>query len=704
MAVFVGIDVGGTFTDLVVHDGATGGLTIAKVPTTPSDPSVGLMRGLEALTTQVSAIDLIIHGTTVATNAVLERKGARCGLIMTKGFRDVIELRRRDRPDTYGLKGSFKPLVTRDCRVEVEERTDHQGNILISPNEEDVARAAGELLARGVEVVIVSFINAYANPENEQRARRVLERVWPNPYVVIASEVLPEIREFERTSTAVLNGYVRPLMEGYLRGLMEKLRGRGYGKDVLLIQCNGGVMSQQVGRRFAVNTILSGPAAGVMAARHIGGAIGQDNLVTCDIGGTSLDIAVVTGGHAATTQETSLEYGIPMRTTMLDIRTIGAGGGSIAWLDRAGLLQIGPRSAGAEPGPACYGQGGTEPTVTDANLVLGRIGDSSPIGREAGWRFDRARAGQAIEEGVARPLSLSMEDAAWAILQVANHKIAAGIRMLTVARGYDPRDFALVAYGGGGPLHACALLEELEIARAIVPPWPGVTSALGCLTADARHDFVQTLNRLLDELEPNHIHQVFDAHAEEGRRLIREEGIEVDGVEAHFFADVAYEGQIHEVRTPLPGAHCSHQEIRDAFRAAYQAQYGAGLGERPLRIRTLSTAVIGLRSSIELRPPRKNGGAKAGGENPGGGKNEAEALAGALKERRSVRFADGFAECPVYDRALLPGGVELAGPAIVEQADATTVVEPGMSARNDEMGNLIIAARPGRERKAGGRG
>jgi N-methylhydantoinase A len=670
--------VGGTFTDLVLHDEGTGAVHIAKVPTTPADPSLGLMHGLAALPASVSALDLIIHGTTVATNAVLERQGARCGLIMTRGFRDVIELRRRDRPDTYGLKGSFKPLVSRDCRVEVEERTDYRGNVLQEPREEEVAQAARTLLERGVEVVIVSFLNAYANPANEQAARAVLERVWPNPYIVTATEVLPEIREFERTSTAVLNGYVRPLMDRYLEGLMEKLHAQGYGKDVLLIQCNGGLMSQQVARRLSVNTILSGPAAGVIAARHIGRAVGEENLVTCDIGGTSLDIAVVAEGQAATTQETSLEYGIPMRTTMLDIRTIGAGGGSIAWLDRAGLLQIGPQSAGAEPGPACYGLGGTRPTVTDANLVLGRIGASNPIGREAGWRFDRARAEQAIAEGIAGPLGLSLTEAAWAIVQVANHKIAAGIRMLTVERGHDPRDFALVAYGGGGPLHACAILEELEIARALIPPWPGITSALGCITADVRHDFVQTLNRRLDELEPADIHRVCEAHAAEGRRMIAEERIHVEEVEARYFADIAYDGQIHEVRTPLPGGQCTHEEIRRAFEAAYTAQYGAALGERAVRLRTLSTAVTGVRPGSDFRPPAPDG---AGG------------LAGALKESRQVYFAGGFAECPVYDRGRLLAGSELAGPAVIEQADATTVVEPGMGAHCDERGNLVIEAR-----------
>ncbi|MCZ6532395.1 MAG: hydantoinase/oxoprolinase family protein [SAR324 cluster bacterium] len=683
MSLVVGVDIGGTFTDLVMYDDVTGEVCVAKVASTPADPSSGLVTGLEALPRAIPEIGLIVHGTTVATNAVLERKGARCGLIMTRGFRDIIELRRRDRPDTYGLKGQFKPLVSRDCRVEVDERTDYLGNVLVEPGEEALAEAARALLDNGVEVVVVSFLNSYANPENECKAGRVLERIWPNPYVVLASSVLPEIREFERTSTAVLNGYVQPLVRRYLESLMERLAGRGYGRDVLLIQSNGGLMSQQVARHHSVNTILSGPAAGVIAAQHIGGAIGEKNLITCDVGGTSLDIAVVAEGSAAVSQEMSLDYGLPMRIPMLDIRTIGAGGGSIAWLDRAGLLQIGPRSAGAEPGPVCYGMGGTEPTVTDANLVLGRIGRDNPIGRQSGWSFDKAAAEQAIGEHIAAPLGISLLDAAWAILQVANHKIAAGIRMMTVERGYDPRDFALVAYGGGGPLHACAVLEELEIARAVVPPWPGNTSALGCIVADVRHDYVQTLNRRLDELAPRDIQAVFDRHEEEGRRLIAEEGIQVVDVQVRYQADIAYDGQVHEVRTVLPGANADREAVRAAFEEAYRAQYGTALGQRPLRIRTLNTTVIGLRPKTGLLSPNGQGGTS---------------LADALKVDRPVYFKEGFRDCPVYERTLLPLEITLDGPAVIEQDDATTVVEPGMRLRSDALGNLIIApmeARPG---------
>ena len=329
---------------------------------------------------------------------MIERHGAVCGLLTTQGFRDVLELRRRDRPDTYGLQGTFEPLVARHNRLEVAERTDYGGNILQPVDEQEVATQARQLLDNGVEAVVVSFLHSYANPSNEQRARQVLEKIWPNPYIVIASEVLPEFREFERTSTAVVNAYVQPLIDRYLRSLAQQLRQKGYERDVLLIQSNGGVMSLDVSRRFSVNTVMSGPAAGVIAARAIAEQAGFANVITCDMGGTSLDIALVAAGQPATTSEINLGYGIPIRVPMLDITTVGAGGGSIAWIDRGGYLQIGPQSAGADPGPACYGRGGSQPTVTDAHLVLGRLNADAPFGSAGAWHLDRSRAAQSITE------------------------------------------------------------------------------------------------------------------------------------------------------------------------------------------------------------------------------------------------------------------------------------------------------------------
>lgn len=671
----LGIDVGGTFTDLVLLDETSGTVRIAKVASTPTDQAVGLLRGLEVLGVPLEAIQVIVHGTTVATNAVLERRGAVCGLITTQGFRDLLELRRRDRPDTYGLKGTFEPLIPRHLRLEVAERSDYQGKVLQPVAAEEVVACAHALLAQGVEAVVVSFLHSYANPINEQRARQALAQVWPNPYIVLGSEVLPEFREFERTSTAVVNAYVQPLIDRYLRSLAQQVRARGYQRDILLIQSNGGVMSLDVSRRFSVNTVLSGPAAGVIAASAIAEQAGFSNVITCDMGGTSLDIALVAAGQPATTSEINLAYGIPIRVPMLDITTLGAGGGSIAWIDRGGYLQIGPRSAGADPGPACYGRGGEEPTVTDANLLLGRINATAAIGSDGGWQLDVARAQQAIDLRVGRPLGLTPIAAARAIVEVANAKMAGGIRMLSVERGHDPRDFVLVAFGGAGPLHAAALLRALALDKVIVPYYPGLTSALGCIMADVRHDFLQTINRRVADLDMAEVHGILQRHLHDGQALLQEEGITIARTVALFQADMAYDGQIHEVRTPLPGATPSREELSHAFETSYRVQYGDTLGNRPIKVMTLRTTVIGVRPKPALRPATAGTGAR---------------LAAAQRGVRPVYMDHAFVDCPVYWRERLPLGAAFTGPAIIEQTDTTTLIEPGMLVQVDAFGNLIV--------------
>jgi N-methylhydantoinase A len=671
----VGIDVGGTFTDLVWLDEDSGAVSTAKVPSTPADQSIGLLHGLEALGVPLESLQVIVHGTTVATNAVLERRGAVCGLLTTAGFRDLLELRRRDRPDTYGLKGQFEPLIARHRRLEVTERSDYQGHIVQPIDAQEVEAKARELLAKGVEAVVVSYLHAYANPTNEQHTRQVLERIWPNPYIVLGSEVLPEFREFERTSTAVVSAYVQPLIDRYLRSLVEQLRAKGYRRDILLIQSNGGVMSLEVSRRFSVNTVLSGPAAGVIAAKATAATAGFANVITCDMGGTSLDISLVAAGQPVATSEIALGYGIPIRVPMLDITTVGAGGGSIAWIDRGGYLQIGPQSAGADPGPACYGRGGHEPTVTDANLLLGRINAHAPFGSDQDWHLESARAEQAIVERVGTPLGLSPLEAARAIVEVANAKIAGSIRKISVERGYDPRDFVLVAFGGGGPLHASALLRELGLSRVMVPYYPGLTSALGCIMADARHDFLQTINRRVDDLEMADLHHLLQQHVAAGENLLKEEGIAITQVTALFQADMVYDGQIHEVRTPLPSATLSRADLVQAFETSYQAQYGDTLGNRPMKVNTLRTTVIGIRPTVPLKPVVAP---------------VTTLLAVAQQGMRPVYIRNGFVACPVYWRERLPLGAAFAGPAVIEQSDTTTFVEPGILVRVDTHGNLIL--------------
>jgi len=674
-----GIDVGGTFTDVVLLDEASGTIKTAKVPSTPANQSIGLLRGLEGTGVPVDelqkSLKMIVHGTTVATNAVLQRRGAVCGLITTKGFRDILELRRRDRPHTYGLKGTFEPLIPRDKRLEVTERTDWRGEVLEPVNEEEVEACAHELLRKGVEAVVVSFLHSYANPSNEQRARKVIEKIWPNPYIVIASEILPELREFERTSTVVVNAYVQPLIDRYLFSLEQQLKEKRYQSKILLIQSNGGIMSVEVSRRFSVNTVLSGPAAGVIAAKAIGESAGFSNIITCDMGGTSLDVCLVSKGESAVTSEILLTYGVPIRVQMLGIKSIGAGGGSIVWIDRAGILQVGPQSAGADPGPACYGRGGREPTVTDANLVLGRLGATSALGSDRTLQLDVAKAENAIKERVASPLGLSLLEATRAIIEVTNAKIAGNIRLVSVERGHDPREFVLVAFGGAGPLHASALIREIGLSKVIIPYYPGLTSALGCIMADVRHDFLQTINRRLDDIEMADIHEVFRRDLNDGLDMLQKEGIKTEQVLALFRADMSYEGQIHKVLTILPSATPSREEIIAAFKTRYCEEYGNPVDNRPIQVTTLRCAIIGVRPKIVPKWPA----------------SEARlSLKEALQGTRSVYVDKDFVKCPIYRRERLSPGVSFSGPAIVEQTDATTFVDHGMLVRVDTHGNQIL--------------
>ena len=474
----VGVDVGGTFTDVFFLDEARGRIDIAKVPSTRGDQATGFIEGLRSKASP-KEIATVVHGTTVGTNALLERKGARTGIITTRGFRDVLEMRRRDRPTTWGLWGQFMPVVPRDLRLEVDERTLADGSIRQAVDPAAVQAAARALLASGAEAVAIVFVNAYANPDNERAALAALKDVWPNAYVTASSDILPEIREFERTSTAALNAYLQPPVGSYLRKLEDRLKGDGFGGQLLIVQSNGGVMSVESAASRPVRTALSGPAAGVIACQHIAAAAGYPNVVTCDMGGTSFDVSLIAGGEPAMSAQTAIDFGMVVRAPMIEITTIGAGGGSIAWIDRGGILQIGPESAGSDPGPVAYGLGNDRPTVTDANVVMGRIDAERPIGGKL-KRLDVEAAKAAIEKHIAVPLGLDVMAAAEAIIRVANSRMAGAIRLVSIERGHNPRDFAAMPFGGGGALHVGALIKEVGLASALVPRYPGVTSALGC--------------------------------------------------------------------------------------------------------------------------------------------------------------------------------------------------------------------------------
>ncbi|MEE8110005.1 MAG: hydantoinase/oxoprolinase family protein, partial [bacterium] len=605
-------------------------------------------------------------------NAVVERRGARVGLLTTLGFRDVLEIRRRDRHHDYGLTGEFIPLVPRHLRLEVDERTDHKGNVLKPVDPGEVERLGRVLLEEGCVAVVVSFLHCYANPANERKAKEVLLPFWPNDYVELSSEVLPEFREFERTSTTVVNAYVRPLISRYLRSVRDQLREDGYDRDIVMIQSNGGGMSLEAAERYSVNTVLSGPAAGAIAAAYIASSAGHTEVISGDMGGTSFDACLIRGGRPEVSSDRYLEFGVPVRISMIDIRTIGAGGGSIAWIDPGGLLEIGPHSAGAIPGPVGYDRGGVEPTVTDANLVLGRINPEYSIAKEEGFTLNVEKARRAIEEKVARPLGLGAEEAAEAIIQVADSKMANALRVVSIEKGHDPREFVQVGFGGAGPLHAAALARELGIQETLIPYLPGVTSAMGCILADMRHDWVQTVNAKLDSVRVEEIHGILEDHARRGEEVLASAESYIDHTVHLFEADMQFAGQTHTVRVPLSSSRPTAEEFHDSFLREYTGRYGDVLVDTAVMVVNLRTAVIGVRPKVDLRSlVGGNGGDPFKGE-------------------RRVYFGRGWYDCPTYERRRLPAGFRGEGPAIVEQADATVFVEPEMNWSVDEFGNILL--------------
>lgn len=672
----VGVDVGGTFTDVFWLDEATGECRVAKVPSTPDDQSRGFIEGVVAGAGDggIPALANVVHGTTVGTNALLERKGALTGLITTAGFRDVLEMRRRDRPEIWGLRGSYTPVITRDMRIEVDERVLADGSVRTAVDIDAVTAAAQELLEAGAEALAIMFVNSYANAENERAALEAVRAIWPNDHITVSSDILPELREFERASTTALNATLQPVLGRYLQNLETSLSAAGFEGDILIVQSNGGVMSVDTAREIPVRTALSGPAAGVIAGAQIANAAGYPNIVTCDMGGTSFDVALVADGESALAAQTAIDFGLVVRTPMIQITTIGAGGGSIAWVDRGGILQVGPESAGANPGPACYGLGNDRPTVTDANVLLGRINAGRPIGGKIS-SLDLDAAAAAIRTQVGEPLGLSDLDAAEAIIRVANSRMAGAIRLVSIERGHDPRKFTAMPFGGGGALHTGALVHEVGLAGALVPRFPGVTSAIGCVIADMRHDFVQTLNSLLGDLDLTEMSAEIDRLTKEGRERLAAAGVTLEEIEEIVELDMLYVGQTHTVVTSLPAGAVSTEAIRSAFEACYRREYGRGLDGIPCRVMNLRVSVIGRRPNFDLSVLAPSADASvADAERPG----------------RQVYVQGAWHDALVYDRLKLPVGAVIPGPAILEQADATTFIDPGLAGRVDDYGNVIV--------------
>lgn len=662
-----GVDVGGTFTDLVIFDPATGAVRLAKVPTTLPNQSGGVLDAFHQAGTDLADIDLIVHGTTTTTNAVLERRLAKTGLITTMGFRDVLELGRRTRPQAYGMHGAFTPIIPRDLRLEIPERMDARGRVIMALDEAALREAVRQLRDQGCEALVIHFLHAYANPAHERRAGEVAREIWPNDYITLGHELLSESREYERGVTAAVNASVQPLLERYVAQLANQLAAKGYQRDLLVMNGNGGMVAAKDVAREAVKTVMSGPASGVMAAVATGRRAGMANLLTYDMGGTSTDVAMIRGGVAPVSNEIEVEYAMPIHVPMVDVRTVGAGGGSIARIDAGGMLRVGPESAGSTPGPVCYGRGGTRVTISDANLILGRL-PASRFGQAAEAAF------AAMREQIAVPLGLSVEAAAEAVIRIANTHMAGAIRMVSISMGADPRDFALFAFGGAGPLHAVALAKELNVPKVLIPARPGITNALGCVVADLRHDFVRTLNRPLDVVDMAEVHGVLAAQEAEGRRLIGLEKVALTTVRAEYSADMQFVGQTHLLRVPLPSAAPARGELQRRFEAAYHARFRVDLPTIRANLVNLNVSVIGERPALDLSRLIT----------PEGRRRLAEASA-----LRKVWF-DGWHDTPVYWRDHLPMKISLQGPAIIEQMDTTIVIDPGAQVTSDADGNLII--------------
>ena len=676
----IGVDVGGTFTDILALDEISGTVKVAKTPSTRGDQSIGFLEGILSVTEDLSAVATVIHGTTVATNALLERKGAKTGIITTAGFRDVLEMRRRDRPQTWGLWGQFVPVVERQNRIEVAERTLADGTIRQAVNEQEVKAAAETLLANGCLSVCLFFINGYANPKNEQVAAKVLRAVWPNEHVSVATEILPEIREFERCSTATLNAYLQPPVANYLARLEDRIAEQKAESEILIVQSNGGVMSVESAKSLPIKTALSGPAAGVVAARQIASAAGFDNIITGDMGGTSFDVSLVADGQNMLTAQANIDFGMTIRVPMIEMTTIGAGGGSIAHIDETGLLEIGPESAGSDPGPACYGLGNTRPTVTDANLVLGRIDATNPIGGKQ-KSLDKQAAIAAIETNIAKPLGLDVYDAAEAIIKVANAKMGGAIRLISIERGYDPKLFAMMPFGGGGALHTGALMLDIGLGASVVPRYPGVNSALGCVMSDLRHDEVRTMNVLLDGLDCAELAQMIKEISLSSTKRVQNTKAKLASIDRIIELDMLYMGQSHSVAVPIleDPDKLTVASISAAFDRAYAKAYSRPLTGIPVRILNLRLSVVGVRPAIDLQILAK--GARA------------DSVASCLISEQPI-YADGaWHNGQIIDRLRLPEGAEIHGPALLVQPDATIYLDPFISATVDSFGNIIMKAR-----------
>ncbi len=665
----VAVDVGGTFTDICIMDETTGLIRIEKTASSP-DPIDGIMAGIDKAAIDLSKVALFSHGTTVATNALITRRLPRTAMVCTKGFRDVIEIRRANKEELWdAYKDVVKPYVPRRDRLTVLERVDAQGAIVMPLDEAGAREVARILKRRNVAAVAVCFMNAYVNGANERRMKQILEEEMPGVPVSTSSGVLPEIFEHERFSTTVVNAALSPVLVNYTARLAERLKQEGYTRDLLLLHTGGGVMTPASVKDFAARLAGSGIAAGAIASRYVAMLCGFQNSIGLDMGGTSTDVSLTYEGQSRVTKDWHIEFGYPIRFSSIEVLTIGAGGGSLAWADEAGSLRNGPQSAGASPGPACYGNGNRQATNTDANVVLGRLGTSLAGGK---IMLDPALAAAAVDE-VAASFGLTREAAADAIIRVANANMSDAVRLISISRGYDPRDFALVAFGGAGALHGAAIAKDLSIPAVIVPPNPGVTSALGCLLVDVQHDFSESYFAAADDADPAAIEAEFGKLEALALERLAHEGVTSADIVLQRSIDMMYQGQWRSLAVAAPSPMGAMRDLTEAFHRSHEREYNFRRDEAPIGLFRLNLKAIGMVPKAELA---------------------AHAPTGATPQptsRRPVWFdADVGVDTPVYERADLPAGFSLKGPAVVEQVDSTVVIPPGATASVDKYLNIII--------------
>ncbi|WP_010531854.1 hydantoinase/oxoprolinase family protein [Lentibacillus jeotgali] len=674
----LGVDTGGTFTDIALLNEETGEISVSKVPSTPDNPSQAVLKGsnqlLKSEGKSAEDISFFIHGTTVATNTLLERKGAKTALITTEGFKDVLEIGRQARPDLYDFRArKSEVLIPRNLRYEVSERILHTGDVISDLDIEETRSVIQQLKKLGVQSIAVSLINSYVNNEHEKRIKGIIEEEYDQAYVTISSEILSEYKEYERTSSVVANSYVLPKMNRYIHHLSDNLKANDVKSDLYIMQSNGGVIDAETARDVPARTVLSGPAGGTLAGQQISQTTDFSNLITIDMGGTSLDTSLIKNGEPQFTTLSEIN-GNPIKFPMVEMHTIGSGGGSIAWIDSGGALRVGPHSAGSEPGPVCYDKGGYEPTVTDADVILGKINPDYILGGD--MQINIAKAKAAVEEKIAKPLNLSIEEAAEGILRVVNANMVRGIRVVSLEKGHDPRDFALVAFGGAGPLHAVDLARELLCETVIVPSNPGITSAIGMLTADVRHDYVQTVAQEAHTLNIEDVHDTLSEMQREALEQLNKEGFAEKDKALVVELDLRYAKQAHEISVPLDVDYLDDKQIDKAinkFHDAHKEVYGFSREGEIIELVNIRLIAFGNLSRTRLNKGYFNHN------------KEVTPI-----EHRNVFFDGNFYETPVFNRTDLSNAFKLTGPAVVEQLDSTIVIGPNQEAQTDVSGNLII--------------